>query len=158
MVMQSEERSRELEWRIAKLIRDKGYELWDIQMIGALSANPVLRVFIESEKGAGINDCVKVNNLLRAEPAIEALLGGDYHLEVSSPGMDRLLKTRPHFERFEGSVVRVHLKSGGQYKAKLAGYDAGVLTLLQDGDKIFIPEGIIGSVRVEPSVDFKGRG
>lgn len=157
-MIQSEERHRELEWRISKFISEKGYELWDLQMIGALSADPVLRVFIESDKGVGINDCVKVNHLLRAEPVIEELLGGDYHLEVSSPGMDRLLKTRAHFARFEGSRVCVHLTTGGQYRAKLAGFDNGVLTILQDGDRIFIPEGIIESVHVEPSVDFKGRG
>lgn len=149
-----EERKREIEWRIDKILSSRGYELWDISITGILSTNPQVRVFIEREGKTGIEDCVKVNNLIRNEPIIEELLGGDYHLEVSSPGVDRALKKKEHFIRYQGYKVRVILKNEKVYKGELREYQEGVLLLFSEGEKRFIPEEVIQSVRIEPTIEF----
>jgi len=149
-----EERKREIEWRIQKILSSRGYELWDISITGVLSANPQVRVFIEKEGKTGIDDCVRMNNLIRNEPLIEELLGGDYHLEVSSPGVDRVLKKKEHFIRYLGYKVRITMKNEKVYKGELREYQEGVFMLFSDGEKRFIPEEQIQLVRLEPVIEF----
>ncbi len=87
----------------------EGCELYDLEMVGAGSAR-VLRVYIDKESGVGIEDCSNVskgmNLLLDVEDVIP---GGMYNLEVSSPGLDRILKSKKHFEKVVGRKVFIQL-------------------------------------------------
>ena len=78
----------------------------------------VLRLFIDfllpqEGKSVGIEDCVTVSRALEERldqsPEIEALFSGAYELEVSSPGVDRPLRTSTDFERFSGQEARIHI-------------------------------------------------
>jgi ribosome maturation factor RimP len=78
----------------------------------------VLRVYIDhldesSKQGIGIEDCVAVSRLLGEQldqlPDIESILPGAYELEISSPGVDRPLRTERDFQKFAGSDVRIHV-------------------------------------------------
>ncbi len=88
----------------------EGCELYDLEMIGA-GKNRVLRVYIDKESGIGIEDCSNVskgmNLLLDVEDVIP---GGMYSLEVSSPGLDRVLKSKKHFEKVIGKKVFIQLE------------------------------------------------
>jgi ribosome maturation factor RimP len=77
-----------------------------------------LRIYIDhlpssSEKTIGIEDCVKVSRILDEIldqlPEVQAILPGAYELEVSSPGVDRPLRTADDFQRFAGHEVRIHV-------------------------------------------------
>jgi ribosome maturation factor RimP len=87
----------------------EGCYLYDIEFAGA-GAGRVLRVTIDrdAEGGASIDDCSNVsrgmNLLLDVEDVIP---GGHYDLEVSTPGLERVLKEPKHFERAVGKKISV---------------------------------------------------
>ena len=62
------------------------------------------------ESGIGIDDCERVSREVSALLDVEDPIPSAYTLEVSSPGEDRVLRTRAHFDRFAGSRVHVELK------------------------------------------------
>ena len=62
------------------------------------------------ESGIGIDDCTRVSHEVSALLDVEDPIPTAYTLEVSSPGEDRVLRTRAHFDRFAGSRVHVELK------------------------------------------------
>ena len=62
------------------------------------------------ESGIGIDDCERVSREVSALLDVEDPIPTAYTLEVSSPGSDRVLRTRAHFDRFAGSRVFVELK------------------------------------------------
>jgi ribosome maturation factor RimP len=83
------------------------------------------------ESGIGIDDCERVSREVSALLDVEDPIPTAYTLEVSSPGEDRVLRTRAHFDRFAGSRVFVELKvpreGRKRYTGKLASVnDAGV--------------------------------
>ena len=102
-----------------------GYELVDFETSPRAR---LLRVFIDTPAGVGIDDCTAVSNHLTRLFAVENV---DYdRLEVSSPGLDRPLKKAADFERFAGQEVqlRSRLAIGNQRNF------TGVLTGLVDGE------------------------
>jgi ribosome maturation factor RimP len=83
------------------------------------------------ESGIGIDDCERVSREVSALLDVEDPIPSAYTLEVSSPGEDRVLRTRAHFDRFAGSRVFVELKvpreGRKRYTGKLVSVnDAGV--------------------------------
>lgn len=83
------------------------------------------------ESGIGIDDCERVSREVSALLDVEDPIPSAYTLEVSSPGEDRVLRTRAHFDRFAGSRVFVELKvpreGRKRYTGKLTSVtDAGV--------------------------------
>jgi ribosome maturation factor RimP len=87
-----------------------GFELVDIEFAQA-GRGGVLRIYID--RGAGeitVDDCATVSHAVSQVLEIEDPIKGHYTLEVSSPGFDRILRKRAHFERFIGARVFVELK------------------------------------------------
>lgn len=111
---------------IEKIVTDiclkNGSELYDIELAGTGNAR-VLRIFIDKpiitledgskSGGVGIEECSNVarafNEILDAEGGEDLVPGGAYDLEVSSPGLDRHLKTKSHFEKVIGRKIFVQL-------------------------------------------------
>jgi ribosome maturation factor RimP len=94
----------ELSKAIASAVGGLGYELVDVESGG----RGLVRVFIDKTGGISVKDCEKVSNHLTRVFAVENL---DYErLEVSSPGLDRPLRSREDFTRFAGARVRLRLR------------------------------------------------
>lgn len=66
-----------------------------------------LRIFIDKPGGVTLDDCADVSRQLGAVLDVEDAIETSYRLEVSSPGLDRPLKTARDFERFKGSTVKI---------------------------------------------------
>jgi ribosome maturation factor RimP len=81
------------------------------------------------ESGIGIEDCARVSREVSALLDVEDPIPTAYTLEVSSPGEDRVLRTRAHFERFAGSRVFVELKMPRDGRKRYT----GKLTSVNDG-------------------------
>lgn len=82
----------------------EGCELYDFDFVGGLN-NRSLRVFIDKVGGAGVTveDCSNVSRGLNLMLDVDDVIpGGAYNLEVSSPGLERPLRTPVHFERAKG--------------------------------------------------------
>ena len=95
-------------------------QLWgiDLSQRGKYS---ILRIYIEREEGVTIADCEKVSRQVSAILDMEDPIGGEYTLEVSSPGLDRPLFTSEQFGRFIGSDVKVCLHHPVDGRRKLNG-------------------------------------
>jgi ribosome maturation factor RimP len=91
-----------------------GYELIDLEFAQA-GRGGILRIFIDrraQDSGAGItvDDCANVSHAVSQVLETQDPIKGHYTLEVSSPGFDRILRTRAHFERFVGERIFAELK------------------------------------------------
>jgi len=90
-------------------IKGLGFELFDLRFFSAGSRS-ILRVTIDSEKGITIKDCELVSHELSVFLDEEDFSPNrQYSLEVSSPGVDRPLKTERDFNRIKGRTVILHL-------------------------------------------------
>ncbi len=106
-------------------LRALGYELADLD--AHAGRNGLLRIYIDRVPGGvTLEDCERVSNQISAFLDVEDPQPGSYVLEVSSPGLDRRLRTLEQFERFTGEPVRVELKRLHEGKRRLKGEIAGV--------------------------------
>ena len=110
MPIEKMEKLREYAREVAK---KENCILYDIQMTDSHSS-PILRVFIdkESKEGVSIDDCSQVSRGLDLILDREDLFPDKaYHLEVSSPGLDRHLSENWHFRKAVGERINIHLKT-----------------------------------------------
>lgn len=98
------------------LLSAMGLELFDVQFRKE-GHGWVLRVFIDAEEGVTLNHCAEVSRELSHFLDVEDLIDHAYHLEVSSPGLERPLRSLGDFQRFQGKKARVKLhESLGEQK------------------------------------------
>ena len=101
-----------IEERVEELIKDKieniGYSLYDVEYAKE-GPNYYLRIFIDSEKGIDLNDCEKVSNEINEKLDEADYIKEQYFLEVSSPGVERILRKNRHLEQNIGKQVEAKL-------------------------------------------------
>lgn len=106
------------------------------------------------EGGIGIGDCERVSREVSALLDVEDPIPSSYTLEVSSPGSDRVLRTRAHFDRFAGSRVFVELKVPREGRKRYTGLLAAVgdegVELEVDGERVSAPFDEIEKARLAP--------
>jgi ribosome maturation factor RimP len=96
--------------------------------------SPALTVFIDTDEGVDLNTCEKFHHAIdEALDELDPTYGAPYTLNVSSPGLDRPLKTARDFEKCMGEKVEVKLfaplKGKKFFEAELIGYDGNTVTL-----------------------------
>jgi ribosome maturation factor RimP len=125
----SKKAEQAVEAAVAPIIAENGYEYVGIEVKKAADAVELI-IYIDKEGGVGLDDCEKISHLV--DPVIDALdpIESSYYLCVSSPGLDRPLKTPKDFERSIGKIVDV-----GLYKAvdKKKGFVGVLKAYDQDG-------------------------
>jgi ribosome maturation factor RimP len=123
------------------LLRDMGLELVEIQFRRE-GHGWVLRLFIDGEQGVTLDDCAAVSREISAWLDVEDLIDHAYHLEVSSPGLERPLTKLDDFRRFAGRKTRIKLKEPkeGQrvFNGTLEGVAGECITVLVDGKPVNI--------------------
>lgn len=109
-----------IETLLMPIINEMGYELWGCEYLpqGKYS---VLRIFIDKQDGIKIDDCEIVAKEISAILDVEDPIGGNYSLEVSSPGVPRPIFSLDHFSRFIGRVVSLKLRKPMRGSKKLQG-------------------------------------
>jgi ribosome maturation factor RimP len=95
-----------------------GVELVECDLFQA-GNRKILRIFIDRPTGVSIDDCAKVSRSLGALLDLEDLIPTAYNIEVSSPGLDRPLKTTRDFERNIGHLVRITKPKGAPLIGRL---------------------------------------
>ncbi|CCZ19852.1 ribosome maturation factor RimP [Candidatus Apopatosoma intestinale] len=119
-----------------------GYRVWDVEFVKE-GTEHYLRITIDSDDGITLDDCEKVHRLI--DPILDELdpIDCSYHLEVSSPGIERELRKPWHYESAIGEKVEIRLFSPDEsgkksYTGKLIGFENGVAVISTDaGDKSF---------------------
>ena len=138
-----------------KTVTGLGYELVDIEQS---PRGRILRVFIdkpEKEGGVDVEDCALVSNQLSRVLAVENI---DYErLEISSPGLDRVLKKLADFERFTGSEInlRLRLPLAGRrnFNGVLRGVQDGKVCLTMDTGDVELELANVDMARLVPKFD-----
>src|SRR5437667_7973690 len=110
-----------------------GVEVVEIELRGG-GKSRMLRIFIDKPSGVTHEDCAnlsrEVSTILDVEDAVP---GGSYVLEVSSPGLDRKLVKPGDFERFQGSRIKLTtrepVKGNRHFEGRLEHFESGRLTL-----------------------------
>ena len=131
-----------------------GYELVDLEFAAGRS-HAVVRLFIDGPAGVGLEDCAAVSREVSALLDAEDPIPNAYTLEVSSPGTDRVLRTRAHFGRFVGERVYVELKEARagrrRYTGKLLTVDDSGIALEVDQEHVALGFQEIGKARLAPN-------
>lgn len=99
-------------------IEKLGYELYDVEYAKE-AKNFFLRVYIDSPKGISLNDCEAVSNEINDLLDKENVILEQYFLEVSSPGIERVLRKDSHLQNNIGELVEVKLFKKDDYGNKL---------------------------------------
>lgn len=129
-----------------------GYEFVDLEVS---QRGKFLRLFIDKPGGVTVDDCAFVSNHLTRLLAVE--LDYDYaRLEVSSPGLDRVLRKEADFVRFNGEraqiKLRIPLAGRKNYAGILRGAENGVLQLEADGSLLSLSIANIDKARLIPNI------
>ncbi len=144
-----------IEEKVESLIKDKiehiGYELYDVEYVKE-GKDYYLRIFIDSPNGIDLNDCEKVNNEINDLLDEADYIKEAYFLEVSSPGVERVLKKDKHLEANIGTEVNVKLfkkdDSGKkEYKGILKNFDKEKIILEVEGKNIDIERKNISQIK-----------
>jgi ribosome maturation factor RimP len=118
-----------------------GYELIDLDFRSG--GGGLVRLFIDKDPAVTLEDCEHVSRQVGDLLDVEDPLPGGYVLEVSSPGLDRRLRTPGHFAAVIGAEVRVELKRAIEGRRKFHGTlieaDANAIEMDVDGTKWQLP-------------------
>ena len=91
------------------ILEEKGLELVDIEYAGG-GRGSVLRIFIDKEDGITVEDCAGISREFGFLLDLHDIITDSYTLEVSSPGLNRALKSSQDFIRFKGKKVKIKTK------------------------------------------------
>ncbi|MGI5920613.1 MAG: ribosome maturation factor RimP [Syntrophomonadaceae bacterium] len=145
--------------RIEDLIIDKlennGIELVDLQYVKE-RGDRFIRIFIDTEKGVDLALCASVTGMVRDIIDSHEDIVYD-HIEVSSPGIDRIIKKDKDFNRFTGHRVKIKTKVMIDNQKNFTGILKGLTdnneVILQIDDRdILIPRELINVVRLFPDI------
>jgi ribosome maturation factor RimP len=135
-----------------------GFELVDIEFARE-GRGGILRIFIDRPNSNGavtVDDCARLSGAVSQVLEIQDPIKGNYSLEVSSPGFDRILRTRAHFERFVGEKVIAELKLPLDGRRRFTGVLKSVaddtIVVEVDGKAYDLPLDRIQKARLRPSV------
>ena len=117
-----------LESEIQKIVESCGAKLYDIETVTE-RGKAIYRVIITSPEGVDLEQCATISNLISPLLDVNPPISGEYNLEVSSPGIERKLKKRNHFENSIGEKVSVTLVEGNVIKGVLAGVEDNSILL-----------------------------
>ena len=132
-----------IEDKVEQLLKDKiqsiGYELYDVEY-SKEGKNYFLRIFIDKPEGIDLKDCEKVNDAINELLDKADYIKEQYFLEVSSPGIERVLKKDKHLEQNIGKEINIKLfkkdeNAKKEYQGNLKEFDDNSITL-EDGTKI----------------------
>ena len=140
---------------LAPAVAELGLDLYDVELSGSGRAR-ILRVRVDREGGVDLDaiaDATQAVSPLLDAPPLDAVIAGPYALEVSSPGLERPLRTPAHFARAVGDTISVKSRGGDDHAARrvrgvvTAADDSGFDLTLDDGGTERIAYGDVTQAR-----------
>jgi ribosome maturation factor RimP len=132
------------------LISSLGYEMVDVEFVKEQNEY-YLKIFIDKTGGINLEDCQLVSEIIGEKLDELDIIDTSYYLEVSSPGLDRPIKTDQDIKRNLGKEVEVNLYKSINAKKHIEGiliaYDEKNVTLQVEEDTITIPRESISLMR-----------
>lgn len=122
----------EVEALAESLLKSEGITLIDVEYRRERHGW-ILRLIVDKDGGVTLEDCTDISHQLGDILDVKVDFLGPYHMEVSSPGLDRALTKPKHFNQFQGRpvVIRTHWPVEGKkdFKGVLSGFSDGVVML-----------------------------
>lgn len=143
-----------IEEKVEELLKSKieeiGYDLYDVEYAKE-GPNYYLRIYIDSPKGIDLNDCEKVSNEINEKLDEADYIKEQYFLEVSSPGIERILRKDKHLEQNLGKQVEIKLfkkdsKGSKNYIGELTSFDEETI-IIETEEEIKIERKNIAQIR-----------
>lgn len=139
-----------VETLLTPIIHELGYEMYDVEYAKE-GKDFFLRIYIDKAEGIDIQDCEKVNDAINDLLDEANYIKESYYLEVSSPGIERNLRKKKHFEENIGKNIGVRLFKPieGQkiYVGILEGFDVEQIIISQEGKTVNLPRKNIAVVK-----------
>lgn len=147
---------RAVEDMLTPRLEAEGIEIVDVEYVR--ERNWILRLYIDKEGGVDLSDCQTVSEEAGRLLDEKDLIPDNYMLEVSSPGVERVIKKDKDFLRFAGSDVDVKLfaplvegkKETKNFTAKLKGLteEKAIVLVMEDGNEVVLPKDKVSQVRL----------
>lgn len=144
-----------LEKKIEELVEPEieklGLELYDVEYVKE-GKEYYLRIYIDSEKGVSIEDCENVTNVLNDILDKADYIKEQYFLEVSSAGVEKVLKYDKHFEKNLGKKIEINLytkfENKKQYVGTLERHNDNEIVILTDDEEISFDKKNISNIKL----------
>jgi len=149
-------RTDQIEEVVTPVLRDHGLELVDVEW-RPLRPRGVLRLFVDKPGGVGIRDCEQVSREIGDVLDASAIIEASYDLEVSSPGLDRLLRKERELCWAVGKRVSCWLAGGREVRGRLVAVEPDRLVLEHDGERVELPRAGVTKARLEAEVPWPRR-
>ena len=137
-------------------IQALGFELWGIEFVRA-GKHSTLRVYIEHPDGITVENCAEVSHQVSSILDVEDPISTEYNLEVSSPGLDRLLFKPEQYEKYLGEQVNLTLRMAvnnrRKYKGVIIKVEGDMITLRVDGNDETVAFANIQQANLVPNFD-----
>lgn len=140
--------------------QQKGVEIVTIEVTGS-KKSPTIRVYIDTENGVGFDELTQAQSWI--DETLERIdpFPGAYMLEVSSPGIDRPLRTPEHFVRFVGQTAVVKtlkaIEGRSQFTGTIISATEQLITFEDQGTSFEIPFDLIKRSHLKGIIDFSDK-
>lgn len=131
--------------------RRRSLRLWDIEM-GGQPGRAIVRVFVDADGGIDLDTVAEVSEEISRGLDLKDPIAGRYMLEVSTPGLERNLKSAEHFKLSVGRAVVVKtttqfVPNSNRIEGTLEGADDRVAQIVSNGETVEVPYDQIKSAR-----------
>ena len=137
-------------------VESMGYLLWGIELISP-GRRPTLKLYIDAELGVTLDDCAEVSHQVSGILDVEDPIKGEYTLEVSSPGVDRLIFHPEHYPLYIGEMIDVRLRlpveGRRRFKGNLVAAEQEKIVIEVDDQAYELPLRSIDRARAHPRLD-----
>ena len=148
-------REQQLTELLEPTVEALGFELWGIEYV-ASGKHTLLRLYIDAEQGITVDNCAAVSEQVSAVMDVEDPISSEYTLEVSSPGMDRLLFKLSQYPAYVGEWLELRLRSPFEGRRKFRGVLKGIegdeVVIHVDDHEYLLPHSAIEKARVQPRI------
>jgi ribosome maturation factor RimP len=146
-------REEKIESLLVPTIEALGFELWGLELLSQ-GRHSLLRLYVDGENGVNVDDCAAVSRQVSAVMDVEDPITGEYTLEVSSPGVDRLLFRLDQYPAYVGEWIELRLRVPFEGRRKLKGTLKGLegedVVVQVDDQEFLLPHGVIDKAQVKP--------
>ena len=136
---------------VNSVVTGLGFQVWGYEY-RPHSESALLRIFIENEGGVSIDNCTQVSRQIGAALDVDDIIPVAYILEVSSPGIDRVLFTPEQYKNYIGEAVKVRTRSPIEgrrnFKGTIESVGENEVNVTVDNDTFVIPFNVVDRARL----------
>jgi len=148
-------KEQQIQQMLESTVEALGFDLWGLEYLSQ-GRHSLLRLYIDGENGVTVDDCALVSQQVSSVLDVEDPIAGDYTLEVSSPGMDRLLFKLDQYPGYVGEAVELRLRSAFEGRRKFKGVLKGIegedVVVQVDDHEYLLPHSAIEKARIQSRV------